>query len=145
VRQNNQKAAGLYQVLPIPLLQWDSISMDLITQLPPTENGNTCIVVFVDKLTKMIHVVRTGPNYSAVILADINLQNVFRLHGMPKHFISDRDGKFNSNIWKSFFKACNTKINLASYYHPQTDGKTEVVNTSIENFLRHFGAENQDD
>jgi hypothetical protein len=63
VRQNNQKAAGLYQALPIPLLQWDSISMDLITQLPPTENGNTCIVVFVDKLTKMIHVIPTGPKY----------------------------------------------------------------------------------
>jgi hypothetical protein len=72
--------------------------MDLINQLPPTENGNTCIVVFVDKLTKMIHVVPTGPKYYAVILADIFLQNVFRLHGMPKHFISDRDSKSNSNF-----------------------------------------------
>jgi hypothetical protein len=69
--------------------------MDLINQLPPTENGNTCIVVFVDKLTKMIHVVPTGPKYSAVILADIFLQNVFRLH---KQFISDRDSKSNSNF-----------------------------------------------
>jgi hypothetical protein len=54
--------------------------MDLITQLPPTKNGNTCIAGFVDKLTKMMHVVPTGKKYSATILADIFLQNEFRLH-----------------------------------------------------------------
>jgi hypothetical protein len=63
--------------------------MDLITQLPPTKNWNTCIVVFVDKRTKMIHVVPTGPKYSATILADMFLLNVFRLHGMPSVVISD--------------------------------------------------------
>jgi hypothetical protein len=145
VRQDNQKAAGLYQALPIPLTQWHSILMDLITQLPPTKDGNTCIVVFVDKLNKMIHVVPTGPKYSATILADIFLQNVFRLHGMPSNFISDRDHKSNNTFWKVFFKTCNTKVNLSTSYNPQTDGQTEVVNKSIEKFLRHIGAKNQDD
>jgi hypothetical protein len=145
VRQKNQKAAGLYQALHIPLTQWHSISMDLITQLPPTKNGNSCIVVVVDGLTKMIHVVPTGPNYSAAILADILLQNVFILHGMPSTFIRDRDSKLNITFWKVLLNTCNTKVNLSTSYHPQTDGQTEVVNKSIENFLRHFGAENQDD
>ena len=81
----------------------------------------------------------------APILADIFLQNVFRFHGMPEVFLSDRDSKFNSTFWKEFFRICNVKINLSSSYHPQTDGQTEVVNESIENYLRHFGAENQDD
>jgi hypothetical protein len=91
VRQSNQKVAGLYQPLPIPLTQRHSRSMDLITQLPPTKDGNTCTVVFVDNLTKMIHCVPTGPKHSATILADIFQQIVFRLHGMPSNFISDRD------------------------------------------------------
>jgi hypothetical protein len=93
----------------------------------------------------MIHVVLTGPKYSATILADIFLQDVFRLHGMPSFFISERDSKFNSSFRKNFFQACNTKNNVSTSYHPQTNGKTEVVNKSIENFLRHLGAENQDD
>jgi hypothetical protein len=107
--------------------------MDMITQLPPTKNGNTCIVMFVDKLTKMIHVVPTGPNYSATILADIFQQDVFRLHGMPSWFVSDKDGKFNSTFWKVIFRTCNTKVNLSTYYHPQTGGQTEVVNKSTKN------------
>ncbi len=145
VRQDNQKSTGLYQPLPIGHAPWASVTMDLITQLPPTKDGNTAIVVFTDKLTKMIHIIPTITKYTAPILADIFLQNVFRFHGMPETFLSDRDSKFNSTFWKEFFRICNVKINMSSSYHPQTDGQTEVVKKSIENYRRRFGAEKQDD
>jgi hypothetical protein len=147
VRQDNQKITGLYQPLPIAHMPWVSVTMDLITQLPLTKDGNvnTATVVFTDKLTKMIHTIPTITKYTAPIVANIFLQNVFRFHGMPEKFLSARDSKFNSTFWKEFFRICNVKIYLSSSYHPQTDGQTEVVNKSIENYLRHFGAENQDD
>jgi hypothetical protein len=126
-------------------MPWVSVTMDLITQLPLTKDGNTAIVVFTDKLTKMIHIIPTITKYTAPILANIFLQNVFRFHGMTENFLSDRDSKFNSTFWKEFFRICNVKINLTSSYHPQTDGQTEVVNKSIKNYLRHFGADYQDD
>ena len=52
---SNQKPGGLLQPLQIPGRPWDSISVDLITQLPPTKSGITKIVVFVDRLSKMVH------------------------------------------------------------------------------------------
>ena len=29
------------------------------------------------------------------------MKEIFRLHGMPKEIVSDRDTKFTSNFWKS--------------------------------------------
>jgi hypothetical protein len=60
---------------------------------------------------------------------------------MLAHFISDRDSKSKSTFWKVYFQANNTKVNLSTSYHPQTDGQTKVVNKSIGNFLMHFGAD----
>ena len=54
---NNQKPGGLLQPLQIPGRRWESISVDLITQLPMTRFGNTKIVVFVDRLSKMVFLV----------------------------------------------------------------------------------------
>jgi hypothetical protein len=47
------------------------------------------------------------------------MKYIFRLHGMPKEIISDRDTKFTSNFWKYLFV-----------------GKTERVNQVLEYMLR---------
>jgi hypothetical protein len=145
VRINNKKTGGLLQPLPIPEKQWQTVTMDLIVALPPTLDGNTSLVVFVDKLTKMIHIAPCVGQSDAPVLARLFLENVFRYHGMPTRFISDRDTRFNSDFWKEFFGHCKVTNNMSSAFHPQTDGQTEIVNKSIENYLRHFVAENQDD
>ena len=51
----NEKPAGLLQPLPIPEFCWQSVSMDFITELPKTKAGHTAILVFVDRLSKMVH------------------------------------------------------------------------------------------
>ena len=61
----NQKLAGLLedlQSLQIPEGLWSSVAMYLITQLPETNNHNTAILVFVDRLSKMaiLAVVKTS-------------------------------------------------------------------------------------
>ena len=61
--QNNKSSSrhsqGLLQALPVPQEPWEQVTMDLITQLPRTRRKNDAIVVFVDKLTKMTHLVPT--------------------------------------------------------------------------------------
>ena len=125
--------------------QWQTVSMDLIVALPPTLDGNTSLVVFVDNLTKMIHTAPCVGLSSEHTLADLFLKNVFRYHGMPTKFISDRDPRFNSAFWKEFVGYCKVTCKMSSAFHPETDGQTEIVNKSIENYLHHFVAENQDD
>jgi transposase InsO family protein len=56
------------------------------------------------------------------------MKEIFRLHGIPKEIISDRDAKFTSKFWKSLFVGFGTKLLFSTSYHPQTDGKIERVN-----------------
>ena len=64
------------------------------------------------------------------------MKEVFRLHGMPKEIISDRDTKSTSNFWKSLMMGLETKFLFSTTYHPQTDGQTERVNQILEDLLR---------
>ena len=64
------------------------------------------------------------------------MKEVFRLHGMPKEIISDRDTKFTSKFWKYLLVGLETKFLFSIVYHPQIDGKKERVNQLLEDMLR---------
>ncbi|XP_057249106.1 uncharacterized protein LOC130590635 [Beta vulgaris subsp. vulgaris] len=72
--------------------------------------------------------------YSAEIVAQCYLDNVFKLHGWPRSIISDRDSVFLSKFWQALFTIQGTDLLLSSAYHPQTDGQTEIVNKCVSPF-----------
>ncbi|GKE51669.1 ty3-gypsy retrotransposon protein [Tanacetum coccineum] len=137
IKHPNHKPYGLLQPLPTPSQPWHDISMDFITQLPPFK-GKVCIWVIVDRLSKYAHFLPLSPNYTAITLASIFMHEIYRLHGLPKTIVSDRDPLFLSRFWKELFKLMGTKLVHSSAYHPQTDGQTEVVNRCLEMYLRAF-------
>ncbi|KAJ9528300.1 hypothetical protein QJQ45_014284, partial [Haematococcus lacustris] len=144
-KSNTAKPIGLLHPLPIPQHRWEHVSMDLITQLPSTAAGHDAIVVFVDKLTKMIHAVPTTTTVTAPILARIFFDHVFRLHGLPKVIVSDRDPRFTAAFWKELFHLTGTHLNMSTANHPQTDGQTERANRTLEDMLRNFVSPHHDD
>ena len=77
--------------LPILEQKWDNISMDFITDLPKYLSKD-CIYVVVDRLTKFAHFFSVTSSFSAAQVADIFFKEIFRLHGLPKSIVSDRDG-----------------------------------------------------
>jgi len=128
VKAEHQQPAGLLQPLPILEWKWEVISVDFIIGLPKSKKQNDYVMVVVDKLSKAAHFIPVKSTYKAVNIVDIFMKEVFRLHGIPKIIILDRDVKFTRNFWKSLFKGLDTKLNFSTTYHPQTDGHTERVN-----------------
>ena len=74
--------------------------MDFIVQLPRTRNGKDAIVVFVDRLSKMVHFAASTTTATAEDTARIFRHDVFRLHGVPMQLVTDRDSKFTAAFWK---------------------------------------------
>jgi len=138
MKHSNKRPAGLLQPLPIPTRNWEVITMDLVTGLPLTPAGHDTIVTFVDKLSKMIHIVPTTKDVTAVELAHIYFNTVIRSHGLQKDIVTDRGSVFMSKFWKELFRLLDTKLKRSTAYHPQTDGQTERANRTIEEMLRSY-------
>ncbi|WVZ21125.1 hypothetical protein V8G54_008447 [Vigna mungo] len=105
------KPAGLLTPLPVPSNVWEDVSMDFITCLPPSF-GYTVILVVIDRFSKGVHLGALPTHFTAYKVADLFVFMVCKLHGIPKSIVSS--------------------------YHPQTDGQTEVMNQTIEQYLRAF-------
>jgi hypothetical protein len=135
---------GLLQPLPVPESPWESVSLDLVTDLPLC-CGHDSIVVFVDRLTKLIVLAPCSKTVNAPQLAQIFIDTVFRRFGMPTSLVSDRDPRFTSHFWKAFMSLLGTQLNMSTAYHPQTDGQTERANRTVEDMLRGFVGPRQDD
>ena len=82
-------------------------------------------MVVIDKLSKSAHFIPMKSTFKAINFVEIFMKEIFRLHGIPKMVISDRDVKFTSSFWKELFGGINTDLNFSMSYHPQTDGQTE--------------------
>jgi hypothetical protein len=136
VKVEHQRPSGLLQSLPIPEWKWEHISMDFVSGLPRSPKGHDAIWVIVDRLTKSAHFIPIRMNYSLDQLAQLYIEEIVRLHGIPVSIVSDRDPRFTSRFWKSLHKALGTNLNFSTAFHPQTDGQSERTIQILEDMLR---------
>ena len=127
---------ALLQPLPVPQHPWEDIGVDLITGLPLTADGNDAIMTFIDRLTKQAHFIPTKTTLDAEGSADLYLRNVFRLHGLSKSIVSDRDPRFTAQLYRGIFKRLGVRLCFSTPNHPQSDGQTERAHRTIEQILR---------
>ena len=105
--------------------------MDFMFGLPKDAQGNTGIVVFVDRLSKMAHLAAVPDTIDGEGTATLFIDRVFRQHGLPVAIVSDRDPRFTGKFWNSVFKVLGTRLDMSTADFPQTDGQTEQMNRVI--------------
>ncbi|KAE9335360.1 hypothetical protein PF008_g13527 [Phytophthora fragariae] len=110
--------------------------MDFVFELPADARGHTGILVVVCRLSKTVRLAAVRKSVTAPQAPQLFVDNVFRHHGLPEAFVSDRDPRFVSNFWQHLFRLLGTRLDMSTADHPQTDGQTERVNRVLEDILR---------
>lgn len=142
-KSTNQKPAGQLMPLPIPGRPWEQVGLDFMGPFPKTDAGMNGIAVFIDRLTKLLHIKAVSLELSAKQAADLANQEVVRLHGVPKVWVSDRDVRFTARFWADFWQLMGADLSLSTAYHPQTDGQTERANRTILQVMRSLVKDHQ--
>jgi len=79
---------GELEPLPIPEHRWDTISVDFIIELPEA-HGYNVVMNIVDSGSKRAHFVSTNTMVTTLGGARLYLTHIWKLHGLPKHIMSD--------------------------------------------------------
>lgn len=78
------------------------------------------MLVMVDRITKYGPFITLSHPFSAYTVAKIFLDNIYKLHGMPRSMVSDRDRVFTCGFWQGLLKLLGIELHLNSVYRPQT-------------------------
>ena len=100
------------------------------------------MVVF-DHISKYAHFCSPQHPFTTSIVAQLFMDHVFKLHGMPHSIVYDRDTTFTGNFWQELFRLQGTQLHLNTSYHLQMDGQTEVVNKCLETYFWCFSSKRQ--
>jgi transposase InsO family protein len=119
--------------------------MDFITDLPEsTASAFTAILVVIDGLTKMAIYLPWRNDINSLELARMIFEHVICKHGVPDDIIADRGTQFTSRFWTRVCSHMSIDPRLSTAFHPQTDGQTERQNLTMEQYLRAFCNDEQD-
>jgi hypothetical protein len=134
-----EQLVALWPALNPPEQLWESIGVDFVGPLPEARNWDlvfNSITVVIDLLTSMVHLIPSRINYTTRQMAELIFEEIYKLHGLPRNIVSDRDVLFTSTFWRLLHSLIGVKLNMSSAYHPEADGGTECANRTVTQMLR---------
>jgi hypothetical protein len=138
----NRRGEAFSQPLGISEYPREIVGSEYVTYLPKSGvYGHISVFIMVCLLTKMAHFVPCHKKINAKESAYLFTSIFYRLHGISKVVVSDRDPKFVGKIYQSCMGKLNTKLNINTARHLRTDGLTERVNQAMQTLMRCYCAE----
>jgi hypothetical protein len=108
--------------------------MDFVEGLPKSQ-GYSVILVVVNMLTKFAHFVAVKHPYTTSSIAELFLDNIAKLHGLPQSIVTYRDTILVSTLERALQTLQSQSCH--EYSLPSTIcGQTERVNQCLEMYLR---------
>ena len=109
---------GKLHPLPFPQQPWSHLSIDFLTDLPPSQ-GNTTIMVVVDRFSKSCRLLPLPGLPTALQTAEAFFTHIFRHYGVPEDIVPDRGPQFTSRVWNVW----GSRSALPQIFTPRVTGR----------------------
>src|ERR1700684_256638 len=90
--------------------KFQQITMDFITDLPPSDGFNSIFIVVDQGLTKGVILMPCNKTITAAETADLYIKNVFTHYGLHDTMISDNRLQFASHVFEGITECRRTNI-----------------------------------
>lgn len=133
-----RRTAGLLRPPPVPDEPGYAINIDFVFGLPRTERGHTGYMSMTCRLSNWLEPGLCSDNISAEGAAQLLFDRWVRTFGLPARIVSDRDPRFTGRFWRELWRLLDTRLDMSTAGHPQTDGKAENRQRTANTMLRHY-------
>jgi hypothetical protein len=141
----NPRKPAMFPITLEHTLLFQTVAMDFIVKLPKSGKYDTLLTITDHDCSKAVILIPCQETITAEGVAALYMRYVFPRFGAPKKIISDRDTRLMSKFARALCAALGVYQNISTAYHPRTDGQSEKSNQWVEQFLRFFCDERQDD
>ena len=126
-------------------MPFETVAIDFITKLPISHGYDSVLTVTDHDCSKATIFIPCVEEISGEETAALYAKHVFTRFRLPSKIISDRDPRFASKFTRELCKILGINQNISTAYHPRTDGQSERSNQWLEQYLRFWVNERQDD
>jgi len=101
------------QLLSVLDTQWDTLSVDFVVELLESSRHDTIMTVM-DAVSKRVHFIPTHTMVTAEGAVRLFLHYVWKLHGLPKHVVSDCRPQFVALFTKELYRLLGIQISSST-------------------------------
>ena len=126
-------------------LPFETISLDLITDLPTSQGYDSVLTVVDHGCSKAAIFLPCHKTIDATGVATLYSAWIFPFYGILKRIISDQDPRFTAQFIQQLCTTLGVSRNFSTAYHLQTDGQSEQANQRVKQYLRIYGNKEKND
>ena len=136
--------APIQPIYPKPeAMPFETVTLDFITKLPTSQGYDTILTVTDHDCSKASIFIPCNEEITGEGTAKLYARHVFLRFGLPSKVISDRDPRFAGKFMRELCKILGIEQNISTAYHPRTNGQSERMNQWLEQYLRFWTNEQQ--
>ena len=126
-------------------MPFETVAIDFITKLPVSQGYDSILTITDHDCSKATIFVPCVEEILGEETAALYAKHVFARFGLSAKIISDRDPRFASKFTRELCRVLGIQQNISTAYHPRMDGQSERSNQWLEQYLRFWVNERQDD